>query len=84
MRRIFRSKVLLIGVLAAAVGACVAVAIRACREVSQENGRACLGEKLGSETPEEQIEELAVNISAELDSEADVDEPDRVQEDALT
>lgn len=84
MRRIFRPKVLLIGVLAAAVGACVAVAIKQCREMGPGETRTCLGEKLGSETSEAQIEELAVNISAKLDREAEADEVERAPEEMLT
>jgi hypothetical protein len=84
MRRIFRPKILLIGLLAAAVAAGVALAVRACRGMGPEEMRACLGENLGRGTSEEQVEESAVEITAKLDERAEEAEVDAVPEEVLT
>ena len=70
MRRIFRLRVLLIILLAAAIGAAVATALtqkQKFQAMSPDERRAFLGDKLSGRIPDEQIDEIAAKITEKLD-----------------
>ena len=70
MRRIFRVRVLLVVILAAAVAAGVSTALgqkRRLQSMTPEDRRSYLGGKIGDKMSEEQIDQIAAAISAKLD-----------------